>query len=345
MRLADRYCPESGRPGVSWWRDGLRSMTVLIIVFFSAGLRKRSKRPRAQTSAVLLATISLVSSTAVGATDFSDIDQILQARCVICHAGPAAPLGLRLDSRDGLLAGSSRGAIVVAGDPAGSELIKRLKGVSVPRMPMTGPPYLADAEVALFEQWILDGMRAGAVSEPPVSAPPPEAVAGPVRYDQVAPILATRCVKCHTEKGLMGDPPEAYRLGSYADTISTADRVRVVPGNPEASELLRRIRGQALPRMPFDGPPYLTGDEIALIEQWIDDGAMDSAGSSAPIPVASRVRLHGTLESSNRLDDLPLVITGSTRLDKSPGPGDYVEVRGTLDADGRVVVDRMRPRK
>jgi len=308
-------------------------------------LRKQIKVLHAQTTAVLLAAIALVSSTVVVATDFSDIDQVLQARCVICHAGPAAPLGLRLDSRDGLLTGSSRGAIVAAGDPGNSELIKRLKGTSLPRMPMTGPPYLADGEVALFEQWILDGMRSGAVSEPSVSAPTPRAVAGPVRYDQVAPIFATRCVKCHTEKGLMGGPPEGYRLASYADTISTADRVRVVPGSPAASELLRRIRGQALPKMPFDGPPFLSDDEIALIEQWIADGARDSAGSPAPIPVGSRVRLHGRLVSSNRLDDLTLVITRSTRMDKSPGPGDYVEVRGTLDADGRVVVDRMRPRK
>ena len=284
-------------------------------------LRKQSKGLHAQTSAVLIAVMSLVSSTAAVATDFSDIDPILRARCVICHAGPAAPLGLSLDSRDGLLAGSSRGAIVAAGDPGGSELIKRLKGTSLPRMPMTGPPYLTDEEVALFEQWILDGMRTGAVSEPSVSTPSPETAAGPVRYDQVAPIFATRCVKCHTEKGLMGGPPEGYRLASYADTVSTSDRVRVVPGNPGASELVRRIRGQALPRMPFDGPPFLTDDEIALIEQWIADGAMDSAGSPAPIPVGSRVR-----------------------LDKSPRPGDYVEVRGTLDADGRVVVDRMRPR-
>lgn len=308
-------------------------------------LRRQIGAPCAKTSFVLLALMSLLTSPVVVATDFSDIDPILKARCVMCHAGPSAPLGLRLDSRDGLLAGSSRGAVVASGDPAGSELIKRLNGTSLPRMPMTGPPYLADDEVALFEQWILDGMPAGAVTEPQASMPPPEAVAGPVRYDQVAPIFATRCAKCHTEKGLMGGPPEGYRLASYADTISAADRVRVVPGNPEASELLRRIRGQALPRMPFDGPPFLTDDEIGLIAQWIADGAGDSAGSPAPVPAGSRVRLHGRLKSPDRLDDLSLVINRSTRLDKSPAPGDYVEVRGTLDADGRVVVDRMRPRK
>jgi mono/diheme cytochrome c family protein len=292
----------------------------------------------------LLLTSLLGGPTAFAGTDFADVDTVLKARCVLCHSGPAAPLGLRLDSREGVLAGSSRGAVVVAGDPAASELIKRIEGTTLPRMPMTGPPYLTDEEVALFEQWILEGMPGGvaAVPEPPPGKP--EAVGGPVRYDHVAPILAQRCVKCHTEGGLMGAAPEGYRLGSYADTISTVDRVRVVPGSPGASELVRRIRGQAVPRMPYDGPPFLTSQEIALVEQWIADGARDSAGTPAPVPAGGRVRLHGMLVSPNRLDDVELVVTRSTRIDKSPRVGDYVEVRGRIDADGRVVVERMRGR-
>lgn len=294
---------------------------------------------------VLLAASVCMPVTATAETDFSAIDQILQTRCVICHAGTSAPLGLRLESRDALLAGSNRGVIVTSGDPAGSELIKRLKGNSLPRMPMTGPPWLPDDEVALFEQWIREGAPAGAAATPPLPSPSPGPVTGPVRYDQVASIFATRCAKCHAENGLMGGPPEGYRLTSYADTVSSTDRARVVSGNPGASELVRRIRGQALPRMPLDGPPFLGADEIDLIERWIADGAMDSAGFPSPVPVGSRVRLHGTLVSQTELDDLPIVVTRSTRMDKSPAPGDYVEIRATISADGYVVVDRMRPRK
>lgn len=286
----------------------------------------------------------LVSSAAVAETDFSDVYPVLQSRCIVCHSGPAAPLGLRLDSRDAVLAGSSRGDVVVAGNPAGSELIKRIKGASLPRMPMTGPPFLTNDEVALVEQWILDGMPDGAVTESRAVANSAEAPSGPIGYDRVAPIFAQRCVKCHTAGGLMGGPPEGYRLGSYAETVSTGDRVRVVPGSPGASALVRRVRGQSLPRMPYDGPPFLTEEEIALIEQWIADGARDSAGAPASLPVGGRVRLHGRLSSPNRLDGLDLVITASTRLDKSPRPGDYVEVRGRIDVDGRVVVERMRRR-
>jgi hypothetical protein len=56
----------------------------------------------------------------------------------MCHSGQDAALGLRLDSLDNLNKGSRKGPVAKAGDPAGSELIRRIKGVSQPRMPMTG---------------------------------------------------------------------------------------------------------------------------------------------------------------------------------------------------------------
>ena len=142
----------------------------------------------------------------------------------------------------------------------------------------------------------------------------------------------------------MGPAPEGLRLTSYGQTLASGERARVVPGHPAASELVRRIRGQAQPRMPFDGPPYLSEAEIGLIEDWIAQGARNAEGTPAPVPRGARVRLHGTLSDSWRLDGLPLEVSRRTRLDKKPGPGDYVEVRGRLDADGRVVAERIRRR-
>ena len=171
------------------------------------------------------------------------------------------------------------------------------------------------------------------------SEPTPE-----ISFQDVAPILAIRCAKCHAEKGLMGSAPEGYQLTSYAATMSVTDRVRVVAGNPDASELVRRIRGQAKPRMPFDGPPYLAEDEIRLIESWIAQGAKDSAGKAADMPAGATVRLHGTLDKEQSLDGLELGIDSRTRIDDSPRAGDYVEVRGLLDNNGRVIVERLRRR-
>ena len=117
-----------------------------------------------------------------------------------------------------------------------------------------------------------------------------------------------------------------------------------MPGRPEASELFRRILGQARPRMPFDGPPYLGDEEIELIRSWIAQGAANAEGVDAPLPAGAKVRLHGTLESGHRLDGLELEIASRTRIDKNPGAGDYVQIRGRLDAGGRVIVERLRRR-
>ena len=79
----------------------------------------------------------------------------------MCHSGETAPLGLRLDSLEHALQGSENGPVLVAGDPEASELIKRLKGLSQPRMPLTGPPFLDQAQIAMIEEWIEAGMPAG----------------------------------------------------------------------------------------------------------------------------------------------------------------------------------------
>jgi hypothetical protein len=79
---------------------------------------------------------------------FDAIGPMLVERCVMCHSGPSAAAGLRLDTLEGLLAGGAKGPVVRPGDPGSSELLRRLNGSSQPRMPMTGPPFLSDAEVA-----------------------------------------------------------------------------------------------------------------------------------------------------------------------------------------------------
>jgi mono/diheme cytochrome c family protein len=278
---------------------------------------------------------------------YSDIAPIFSERCVMCHFGEAAPLGLRLDSLEAVLQGSNNGPVVVAGDPENSELVLRIRGSSQPRMPMTGPPFLSEAQIGMIEQWVAGGLQEGA-SEAVVAKAPSQprlpAPGEPVDYADVAPILAQRCAMCHTDNGLMGPPPEGYRLTSYDAALSTADRVRIVPGQPDASELVRRIRGQSLPRMPFDGPPYLSSEEIRVIEDWIAQGAPNAQGQAAAVPVGAKVRLEGVLGRGWRLDGLQLIVSGQTRIDKSPRPGDYVEVRGRLDQNGNVRADRIRPR-
>ncbi|MFM2067642.1 MAG: hypothetical protein RLZZ584_2551, partial [Pseudomonadota bacterium] len=201
------------------------------------------------------ATLTLGTASGVAAqTGFDAVQPLLARDCVLCHQGANAPLGLRLDSLAGVLAGSARGPVVKAGDAAGSELVRRLDGRSQPRMPLTGPPYIGDADLALLRAWIDQGLAPGAAATPgavaPASAPAgARAPDGVPTWRDVAPILATRCTRCHAPQGQLGPAPEGYVLTSHAAATSAADRARIVPGQPAASELLRRVKGHARPRM------------------------------------------------------------------------------------------------
>ena len=121
-----------------------------------------------------------VGATAgAAAPDYAEVAPILQARCVLCHSGDAAPLGLRLDSLDGIRAGSRNGPVARADDPAGSALMRRIRGESVPRMPMTGPPWLTDEETSRIERWIAAGMPAVGPVAAAATTPPTPPPAGP----------------------------------------------------------------------------------------------------------------------------------------------------------------------
>lgn len=304
---------------------------------------RQNSTPRRSVRRLLIALGAVAAASVGHAQTYDDVAPILATRCAMCHSGANAAAGLALDSLAGLLQGGRNGAVVVPGAPGKSELMRRLTGEKQPRMPMTGPPFLSDDEIQRFERWIAGGLKAGSGGEKPAPQPPRPAAGVPVTYAHVAPIFATRCAKCHTEQGLMGPAPEGYRLTSHAATVAVRDRARVVPGQPAASELLRRLRGQARPRMPLDGPPYLGDEDIALIERWIADGARDASGTPTPPAVGATVRLHGRLMADGSLDGLRFDAS-TARLRKSPQPGDYVELRGVVGADGRIHAERLRVR-
>lgn len=293
---------------------------------------------------VLFLFIGANTTTEKASPVYEDVKSIFEDKCIMCHNGPKAPKGLQLTGYELLLKGSENGPVVVAGEPQSSEIVKRLRGISKPRMPFGGDP-LADENIKLIEDWI----AAGAKDEKPLDVQSYETHREVVKkegttFSDVRPIFKMRCERCHTESGLMGAAPEGFMVTTYESILDSRDRVRVVPGNPAASELLRKVRGQSLPRMPFDGPPYLSEDEIKLLEQWVEQGAMDDKGRKADIPQGAKVRLHGRLTGLWVLDDLPLLITGQTEIKKRTSVGDYVEVRGRVTSQGTISVERVRER-
>lgn len=87
-----------------------------------------------------LAIVDSMPATAQDTPTWQEVGALFRERCTGCHSDVSAPLGLELDTFQNALEGSMNGPVLVPGDPAGSELIRRLKGESLPRMPLTGPP-------------------------------------------------------------------------------------------------------------------------------------------------------------------------------------------------------------
>lgn len=164
----------------------------------------------------------------------------------------------------------------------------------------------------------------------------------PPTWREVAPLFNAYCTRCHRDGGEMGEAPEGLVLLSHEEATDTGKRARVVPGKPEASELLRRVRGQSWIRMPLDGPPWLSAPEEQLLADWIAGGARDAKGRVMPMPVGEPVQLGGTLTALWAIDGLPLVVGPQTVIERSPKLGDKVDVRGTLGPQGEILVTQLR---
>jgi hypothetical protein len=106
--------------------------------------------------------------------DFASIQShVFTPICTACHAGAAAPQGLRLDATNSyaLLVGVPSNEVpslqrVRPGDPGNSYIIQKLEGHAAvgAQMPLGGP-YLDAPTIATIRQWISDGALA-----PPAAA-------------------------------------------------------------------------------------------------------------------------------------------------------------------------------
>lgn len=94
----------------------------------------------------------------------------------------------------------------------------------------------------------------------------------------VRPILSENCFGCHgfdasgREAGLRLDVPEA----AFADLPESPGKRAIVPGDPEQSEIVRRIKASDPDvRMPpvESHKNALTAVQVAILEKWIDEGA------------------------------------------------------------------------
>jgi len=100
---------------------------------------------------------------------------------------------------------------------------------------------------------------------------------------QVAPLLKTYCAGCHNDTDKEG---ELSLLSLNTLRAGTPDGAVVMAAKPEESTLFKVISGSAEPKMPPKDEPQLKAEQIALIREWIAQGAK---GESKPSELMSRL--------------------------------------------------------
>jgi len=101
------------------------------------------------------------------------IEPLLQKRCYSCHGAEKQKGKLRLDRKDFMIQGGENGKTLIPGNPAESEMIKRLllPISNDEHMPPKEKPQLKEEEIALLKWWIQEGADTGKmVEELPQSA-------------------------------------------------------------------------------------------------------------------------------------------------------------------------------
>jgi hypothetical protein len=99
-----------------------------------------------------------------------------------------------------------------------------------------------------------------------------------VTEKEVLPILEKKCFQCHGEALQMAN----LDLRTRAAMLKGGEKgTALVPGNAEASSLYKRVAGIEAPKMPMAPLPELTAQEVAVLKDWINQGAPWGQGQSA----------------------------------------------------------------
>lgn len=124
----------------------------------------------------------------------------------------------------------------------------------------TEPPTLAPTEAATLVP--TDTALPAATDTQP-------AIAGISFANEILPILQNRCFNCHGGE----QTKEGLNLGSYATLMAGSDNGPViVPGDAANSLLAQQLLNGKMPKR----GPKLTPDQIQMIIDWINAGALNN---------------------------------------------------------------------
>jgi hypothetical protein len=195
-----------------------------------------------------------------------DVLPVFQAHCAKCHSQNVRKSELDLLTLVGVKKGGESGELLVPGKPDESLLYEMIHDGS---MPPRGEKPLSKKQVELIRDWIQRG-----VSFEPASKEES------LTWETMTPLLLRRCWMCHG--------PE-YQFGGV-DLRSLAKMLKggkagpaVVPGKPESSLVVARVRSKQCPPkgdIGEAGIEPMTSEELSAFEKWIQNGTPE--GNATP---------------------------------------------------------------
>jgi mono/diheme cytochrome c family protein len=198
----------------------------------------------------------------------TDVQPLLLAKCLRCHGDKGRKGELDLRTLASVLKGGESGAVVVPGQPEKSLLYEKVRDGL---MPPGKKDRLNEAEREIIRRWIEQGARGRVAGQ--------EARPAWTQHD-VIPILLRRCTVCHgarqREGGLDLRTKAALLRGGKSGPA-------IVPGKPEASLLLKKIRAGEMPplrRLVEVSIKPIEPAETELLAQWIAQGAPEAPAQS-----------------------------------------------------------------
>lgn len=244
----------------------------------------------------------------------SQVLPVLAARCVKCHGAEAREGGLSLRSAVDLARGGDSGSVVTAGKPAESRLLEYIESGEMP--PKGNPRPTAD-EIELLRRWIHEGAK----------LPESARTVATLTDQQIIPVLLLRCTPCHGGRRREADLDLRTKAGILRGGKSGP---AVVPGKPDESLLVRRIRAEEMPprrQLVAVSVKPMEPVELQKLVNWIAAGLPESPAPSDAVRSALDEQVRPAdreFWSFRRLAPVPLA-------PHTPNPTDTAATESPLD--------------
>jgi len=216
---------------------------------------------------------------------------IITKNCVGCHGVARASANLNLENFAGWRKGGKTGAVLAAGNPTGSLIMRAITApIAQGGMPKDGSP-LDKEDVQRIGMWIAQGASFDGEAEDVVLGKlrtkakaleidskivvnKPKGTETVSFTKDIAPWFTNLCLNCHS-----GNTPRGgLSLVTFEEMMRGGDSGSVIiPGDKENSRLFRLVGGLENPRMP-QGQGRITKQNYLDLVKWFEEGNVYDGG-------------------------------------------------------------------